>query len=510
MYVIFTKFNSGSLCFPALLLWQESRFWLAQGVWVTQHSSNLALTRRPSINLSQQVPITRAPEWLTPFKYPMNAYDRRRFAMEDCIPVMLYEDTGNGTDDIFQYHVNHTNSSSSSWDTTYDFSGNGTSYSKEPHNEHLDVIEGILYQYVVTAICVVGILGNFLNLLVLTRKSLQKTMDRMEKSAHVGLIAMAMSDMFFCVAVLPHAWVPAKQFLYSSYNFDLAYSIYSSGIINTFIMSSTWLTVTIAASRYFAIVHPLRAREVIGMTFAWCSMLMTFIICVIFNLPRFWETRAESMDCTNGKTVYYTEEGYLKDNRTFQTCYMWVYFFVGIVIPVVILAYCNVYLIRALRHSLRMREQYQPSSAAAKESAHRITLTLVIIVLMYIVLVAPAEVINFFKTMVISQAHIHTGFNLAVGVLNTLQAVNFATNFILYCAVNTHFRKTVKELFCSCGKKREKMSNTSGWYESVSATTTVWTHTTRWYQWYAQTKEEIFQYRILLQFIIELKVRIST
>ena len=47
-------------------------------------------------------------------------------------------------------------------------------------------VETFLYRRVIVFICVCGVLGNLLNLIVLTRKGLQRSMDRMEKSAHVG------------------------------------------------------------------------------------------------------------------------------------------------------------------------------------------------------------------------------------------------------------------------------------------------------------------------------------
>ena len=47
-------------------------------------------------------------------------------------------------------------------------------------------METFLYRRVIVSICVCGVLGNLLNLIVLTRKGLQRSMDRMEKSAHVG------------------------------------------------------------------------------------------------------------------------------------------------------------------------------------------------------------------------------------------------------------------------------------------------------------------------------------
>jgi hypothetical protein len=60
-------------------------------------------------------------------------------------------------------------------------------------------------------ICTFGIGGNLLNLLVLTRKRLQCSMDRMEKSAHVGLVALALSDLLFCLFYLLTLVCPIKS-----------------------------------------------------------------------------------------------------------------------------------------------------------------------------------------------------------------------------------------------------------------------------------------------------------
>src|SRR6218665_202256 len=57
-------------------------------------------------------------------------------------------------------------------------------------------------------ICVFGIFGNILNLIVLTRKGLKCSMDHMEKSAQMGLVALAVSDMFFCFVYLLTLLIP--------------------------------------------------------------------------------------------------------------------------------------------------------------------------------------------------------------------------------------------------------------------------------------------------------------
>ncbi len=78
---------------------------------------------------------------------------------------------------------------------------NGSGYAPSSEDLILERIEHVLYTYVIVGICAFGLLGNVLNLIVLTSKGLQKTMDRMEKSAHCGLVAMAVSDMCFCLGM---------------------------------------------------------------------------------------------------------------------------------------------------------------------------------------------------------------------------------------------------------------------------------------------------------------------
>ena len=83
-------------------------------------------------------------------------------------------------------------------DNNLSINGNGDGRS---HDQLYEQIESVLYSYVIVAICAFGLLGNACNLVVLTSKGLQKTMDRMEKSAHCGLVAMAVSDMCFCLGM---------------------------------------------------------------------------------------------------------------------------------------------------------------------------------------------------------------------------------------------------------------------------------------------------------------------
>ena len=72
---------------------------------------------------------------------------------------------------------------------------------------------------VVIPIAILGMLGNMLNIFVLTRKQLLNSLDRMEKSVNVGLVALAVSDFLFCLLFL--AAISPEKAMYS----PLEYSV---------------------------------------------------------------------------------------------------------------------------------------------------------------------------------------------------------------------------------------------------------------------------------------------
>lgn len=326
------------------------------------------------------------------------------------------------------------------------YNDNFSSYSGEHNFQH---IQQILYTRVAVAICFFGLIGNVFNLIILIPKGWHFSMGRIEKFANSGLIALAVSDLLFCIAIIPYAFIDLEQLSFPRYTFTLFYVTYSSAIINVFIMASTWLTVTLAVGRYLATCHPLRAREVIGMTVAKWSIAIVCIVCILFNIPRFWQFKVCHIECTSGKSIYFRYDGYLVTNPGISSAFTWTYFVIGILIPLVLLAFSNTFLIRALRNSRATRRLIRAGDTT--ETSHYITMTLVAIVIMYITLVTPAELINFLKRVIAqSPEQTYEIYNLSVAIVNTLQAINFSFNFILYCLINVSFRRSFVKLL-SCG-----------------------------------------------------------
>jgi len=336
---------------------------------------------------------------------------------------------------------------------------------------HASIVEEVLYTRVVVTICCFGLVGNAVNLVVLSARRYQAHTGRMQQFARIGLMALAVSDSLFCLSILPHAFVERDPFT-SSVNFSLVFSAYGESVINVFAMIGTWLTVAMATGRYAAVCHPFQARAAIGRTVALRMIAVVSIACVVFNVPRFFRNSIETCPLWNdddggnpgNRIVYYRWFGPLHTSRhrDLELGYVWVYFLVSVMIPLVVLIFTGFRLACWLRRGRLDGAGAEERAAAAGDLGRfhdldrSFTVTLVAVALMHVILVCPAELISFFRGhLLIPEYTDDSGYliyNLIATVLNTLQAVNYSFNFLLYCAINVAFRRRFVELVSCRGE----------------------------------------------------------
>ena len=322
-------------------------------------------------------------------------------------------------------------------------------------------VEKYLVKYAIPTISVFGIIGNILNIAVLTRHHFKKTITKLELSSHLGLLALAVSDLLFCALTLPGTLKPdckSKIFhmcIYKNVNFWMYYKAYHSALISIFVTSSTWLTISMAISRYLALCHPLRVREFIGPTSTKISVCVVYSMAILFNLPKFWIFKVRKL----GHLGYWIDTDVTLNGSPMYIAFKWLWAIFGTFLPLAILVFCNVGLIRALYESSRMRRTYRVHVKSNTETHHRITPTLIIIIIGYILLVAPATILQFFEDYILKKDKDRnengkgiSDYMIAMNVFNMTQTINFAFNFALYCAVNVYFRKALIQLFCYCCK----------------------------------------------------------
>jgi hypothetical protein len=353
-----------------------------------------------------------------------------------------------------EYDVN--NSSLRNYFCNFNSSHHGNNMTQA--QEAIQVLEDIKFvirRYINPGVCVFGIFGNMFNLLVLTRRRLQSTMDcSMERAAHLGLITLAISDMLYCLVTLPSAFLARGRALFTEDQAVLMYiQMYQQCFQNIFVHTSIWLTVIMAAGRYAAICRPLQARYLVGINATRVAVTLTFVLWAMLELPRFWSHFVHTIPCSTPYPhhVHLVDLGPFLKSVSLKVTFDYIWSILGFFIPISVLAYCNIHLIRALRESSRVRQLYRVHPRSTTHGS-RITPTLVAIVCLLLILVSPSEFLHFYF-FAIKGSSVEP-FNLAIVVTNLLQSMNFSCNFVLYCLVNVHFRETCKDLvYCKACRR---------------------------------------------------------
>ena len=226
----------------------------------------------------------------------------------------------------------------------------------------LAVIERKIHYYFmeigVPTVCAFGLVGNILNLIVLTREKIHCSLTKMEKSAHIGLIALAVSDFLFCLLALLFTILPIKG-SYTELNPVLYYQWLGGSFITIFIITSTWLIVVMAGERYIAVCHPFKARNLISLKRTRITIMLVYIVCICSTIPLFFENVITTLQCENGGLIYTvsSRQGY-GQNAVWIRRIIWASLFDFV--PSVALLFFNTCLIFKIHKAKQIRNQMTP------------------------------------------------------------------------------------------------------------------------------------------------------
>ena len=306
------------------------------------------------------------------------------------------------------------------------------------------------FEVVIPMVCVFGVFGNVMNLIVLTRQRLLSRMDRLEKSATYGLTALAFSDMMVCLTVFPHSFITEQGTAANKENlYQLYYRLYGTGMINMFMMTSSWLIVYMAVGRFIVVAYPFHARRTLGAMRSLLSIITIYILSAAACLPFFLHSRISACSSPFGDHKYEFRSRWMKPvSRGLRTYLTWIWPFLASFIPFVILVLVNIRLIKELRLARDVRRK-TCRGQVLRDGSHKVTLTLVVIVLMFFFFVIPSEILRYVNPY----KSFGNAAHIIVAITNVLQTLNFGFNFVLYCVVNASFRQTLKSIFGCCHKQ---------------------------------------------------------
>ena len=358
--------------------------------------------------------------------------------------------------------------------------------------------QNLTREIIVPVICAFGIVGNSLSLAVFCRRLYQGP-DTMERSATYGLVTLAACDLLFCILTVAGAFFEERLF-YRGRDVAFYFQMYGACFSSMLTRASIWLTVVIGVERYAIVCHPIKARQYMKFLYTKLALVFSMVFCVILYIPLVWEKNAVHMRC-GSDDFYFIEFGKLYSDYVMRISCIYTWILLGLLVPLCILAYCNICLIRALRRSwqstirarqhnfqdtqrsrshsfqrqdsgsqedgdshamkllskspdtqkrLKSCQKKQKESAKSERSGsagRRITIILVLVIAMLFLLLFPSECVQFYIMAVPSaqqgSGNSKTNALIAVCFTNILQACHFSINFILYCVIHQYFRKTI-------------------------------------------------------------------
>jgi hypothetical protein len=322
--------------------------------------------------------------------------------------------------------------------TLLEYSGNHSldhlQTSPNESTNHVDITAAILNNYIGPILCLFGVCGNLLNLIILFKGNLNE-------SPYTYLKTMAVTDMFALILSFIHMIISSKS---SSYSWQFFNVYFFFPLVNFFMAASVWLTVGVTIDRFVYVKFPLWARGYCSVHRAKARIVFILLFTLLVTIPRFFCYVVE----TDGSK--YTMKS--TEFRSSSSYYYRIYDIACITLfhaaPLLIFMFCNAYLIYAVHQARSVRRENNIRNNKEKDwqkDQRRFTITLISIVLLSIIAILPSTIGDFTRWLNISfdnyQKLRHTS--------NILLLCNLSMNFLFYCAFNKRFVRVMKSVFCA-------------------------------------------------------------
>ncbi|XP_063920468.1 FMRFamide receptor isoform X2 [Zophobas morio] len=177
--------------------------------------------------------------------------------------------------------------------------------------------------------------------------------------------------------------------------------------------------------------------------------------------------------CCLKKFTVDTEPTNLGKNKAYITFMSWFSALVFALIPLILIATFNCFLVHAVYKSQhRRRKMTNSQETVSMSNENRITVMLIGVVFLFLICQTPTASFLIYSNFHESQDQTTENIHRALGnIFNFLVTVNAATNFIMYCILSKKYRTTFKALFCGRRKNRQDtliLSSTRTRYSSVN------------------------------------------
>ncbi|CAO1388022.1 unnamed protein product [Diamesa hyperborea] len=306
---------------------------------------------------------------------------------------------------------------------------------EDPRTENLRKLS---YGIILPIICTFGILGNVLNLVVLTRRNMRGTAYIYMRGYSASALLAIIFAIPFGIRLLFHRdrgrWRNFSEAFYSAY-FELFLG-------NACISVGVWMLLVLTIERYVSVCHPSHMRPALGPP-RWTVCLIPIITFIIYVPTVF---RHEIVKCvTDGSVIYHDRDNVEFLRTVFYSIYKITIEIVYKIAPTVLIAGLNVRIMMVYRQTCDKRRRMTLSHTKDDDSRkfaeeRRLMLLLGSTSLLFLVCVSPMAILH----VTLSEENLSSySYQVFRAMANILELTNYSMTFYIYCLFSEDFRNTL-------------------------------------------------------------------
>ncbi|KAL7029679.1 hypothetical protein ACKWTF_006317 [Chironomus riparius] len=296
------------------------------------------------------------------------------------------------------------------------------------------------YGIVLPIICALGVIGNVLNLIVLTRRNMRGT-------AYIYMRGYSASALLAIIFAIPFGrrlltqedygrWKHFSEAFYTAH-FELFLGNACLGV-------GVLMLLVLTIERYVSVCHPTHMRPALGPPRL--TVILIPIVTFIIYLPSLF--RYEVVRCvlsTDGSITYYKRNNLEFLNSMFYSVYKVILEIVFKLMPTVLIAYFNVRIMIVYRQTCNKRRRMTLSHTKDDDSRkfaeeRRLMFLLGSTSLLFLVCVSPMVILH----VTLSQENLSSfPYQVFRALANVMELTNYSITFYIYCLFSEDFRNTL-------------------------------------------------------------------
>ncbi|XP_058834026.1 probable G-protein coupled receptor B0563.6 [Topomyia yanbarensis] len=321
--------------------------------------------------------------------------------------------------------------------TSYD----GTLRSGLYEDPRIENLRKVSYGIALPIICALGIVGNVLNLVVLTRRNMRGTAYIYMRGYSAAALLAIIFAIPFGMRMLIHRdsgrWRNFGQAFYSAHlELFLGNGCLGVGVI---------MLLVLTIERYVSVCHPGHIRRMCPPRITvWLIAVLTFLIYLPSVL------RGEIVKCvlqSDGTIMYHKRDNMKFLDSLFYSIYKVILEIVFKLAPTVLIAGFNLRIMIVYRRTCDKRRRMTLSRINTKDEdprkyaeERRLMMLLGSTSLLFLICVSPMAILH----VTLSSEHLSSySFQLFRALANLLELINYSLTFYIYCLFSEDFRNTL-------------------------------------------------------------------